>query len=58
MMVGSASPRMPLNVAKSTAFVDRPPPMHANDHTTIPTEITGLGPNLSTRIPEIGYIIA
>ena len=57
-IVGSAKPSRPRKKANSHMFVERPPPIQATDQAKMPANITFLGPNLSTRIPEMGYINA
>lgn len=57
-IVGSASPRMPRQMVNSTTLVERPPPMQASDQATIPPSITFFEPKRSTRMPDMGYMMA
>ena len=57
-MVGSARPRTPRQAANTQTLGAHPAPMQASDQTVIPPSITLLGPNLSTRIPDMGYMMA
>jgi len=49
---------MPRQMVNSTTLVERPPPMQASDQATIPPSITFFEPKRSTRMPDMGYMMA